>query len=389
MGLPEGERGTSVQSTYRGGGSGFDSVWLPAVGSRQLSLRCRAPSWIAVAALFVIVPLAVLAGIFVSSDRLNELQASPVPFVEAANATKFDQRIGVVVTPEWTEAAALFAPAWFGTVGRVDLRANTAIRTGDAIGSIDGVTRLAVATPEPFYRALGPGDGGPDVVWLHDVLVRLGHLREKPLDASVMSATTLTAVRAMATALNVAGTVDAFDPGWFVWLPEEPFAVAAVALTAGAPAPPAGNVLASSSKTLTGVGLTRADGGPLGLQAGVEYVLMLDDVEVRVDPVTVTVLDDDLRALSSVLTPSMDSAAGTVHRSKPLAVWPIPSAAVMAGADGRLCLWIEGQVGFEAITVELLAAQAGVAFVRPPAADDTKVLQNPAEVLAEPACPSN
>lgn len=351
-------------------------------------LRSRTLTWTAVAGLFLIVPLSVLAGILLSPDRLDELATAPVPFVERAQTTDFDERIGVVVTPEWTEPPALYAPAWVGTVGRVDVRADAELRSGDSLGSIDGVTRLAIATPEPFYRPLRLGDRGPDVVWLHDVLTRLGYLGARPPDASVVSASTLTAVRALAAALHVAGMVDTFDPSWFVWLPNEPYQVSTVALKAGAPAPPAGTVLASGRMMLTGVGLARTEGGPIALQSDGDYLLTLADVEVPVDPVTASVSNNDLPALQGVLAPDMTTAAGTISRAAPLAVWPIPTAAVMAGSDGRLCLWISGPDGFKAITVKVLAARAGITFVQPPAPDATKVLQNPAEVLAEPACPS-
>lgn len=353
-----------------------------------MTLGVRTRRWTAVAGLFVIVPLSVLAGILLSPDRLDELATAPASFVEPAQTTDFDERIGVVVTPEWTEPPALYAPAWVGTVGRVDIRADAELRSGDSLGSIDGVTRLAIATPEPFYRPLRLGDRGPDVVWLHDVLTRLGYLGARPPDASVVSATTVTAVRALAAALHVVGEVDTFDPGWFVWLPDEPYQVSTVALKAGAPAPPAGSVVAAGRMLLTGVGLARTEDGPLALQPDVGYLLSLADVEVPVDPVTTSVAGNDLPVLQGVLTPDLATAAGTISRAAPLAVWPIPTAAVMAGSDGRLCLWISGPDGFEAIPVTVLAARAGVTFVRPPAADGTKVLQNPAEVLTEPACPS-
>lgn len=348
----------------------------------------RGLGWLYVAALFVVVPFSILLGMLLSPDRLADLDAAAVPVVEPADTIQFDQRSGVVITPRWAEGTALHAPNWTGIVGRVDLQVGTSLESGVSIGSVAGVTRLAVTTPEPFYRPLALGDRGPDVVWLHDALRRLGHLDAAPSNASLVSATTVRAINALAIALGVPGGANAFDPAWFVWLPQEPYPVASVALVAGAPAPGPGTPVASSARRLVGADLQGVDGGALELDEGVDYVLAVADVEVPLDPGG-GLSEDGLAQLGAVLDPAADSASGSVHRAEPLAVWAVPSAAVVSGADGRLCVWVAADDTFEAVAVRVSAARAGLTFVEPPAAEGTRVLHNPAAILADPACPSS
>ncbi len=239
-----------------------------------------------------------------------------------------------------------------------------------------------------MYRVLTLGDAGTDVVWLNDALAQLGYFDASASDRSVVSIASLDAVAAMATDLGVFERPDTFDPGWFVWLPSDPYEVTGVAMIAGAPAPPAGSEVASTAMLLTGLSLQRLEGGPLTLDPGTEYVLNLADVEVTLGSESATLVGADLDRISSNLDPSADSVAGTVYRAQPTPVWPVPSSAVISGTDGHLCIWTEGSEGYVPLTVQVVAARAGVTFVEPPASARVRVLQNPAQILPEPACPS-
>jgi hypothetical protein len=346
-----------------------------------------------VAALLLGVPAGVLIGLLLGQERLDGLGQAPVALIEPARLVDFDERTGVAATLSWTEGPALLAPDWSGTVGQVHLRSRDSIRSGDPVAVIDGVTRLAVPSPQPFFRSLATDDQGPDVGWLHDVLRGLGYLQQVPDDDSRVSEATIGAVRAMAVELGVIGPVDAFDPGWFAWLPEEPFEVESVELTAGAPAPSAGTPLATGAAQLDAVTLQRLDGGPLTPEPGVAYVLEMEgeelplDADADADADAGTVDADGLVRLSAALPPLLDSASGSVRRVRPLAVWAIPSAAVMSGAQGQLCIWTDAGGRYEALAVDVVAGRAGVTFSRPPT-PSALVLHNPAEILAEPACPS-
>lgn len=352
-----------------------------------MSHRVGGVVWTVVTATLLGVPAGLLVGLLLSHEQLDGLSQTPGAIVEPARITEFDERTGVAATLTWTEGPTLYAPAWSGTVGNVHLRPGDALRTGDPIAVIDGVTRLTVAGPQPFYRSLALDARGPDVTWLHRALTALGYLEKVPDDESHVSRTTIAAVRALAADLGSSGPVEAFDPGWFVWLPEGPFEVASVQLTAGAQAPSHGANVAAGAPRLDSVALLRLDGGPLKPEPGVAYVLAIDGEELPLDPETGAVRQEDLGRLSAALTPLLDSASGSVRRAESLAVWSLPSSAIMSGSNGRLCIWADSGGRYEAVAVEVVSGRAGVTFIRP-AATSARVLYNPADILAEPACPS-
>jgi hypothetical protein len=135
------------------------------------------------------------------------------------------------------------------------------------------------------------------------------------------------------------------------------------------------------------VGLQRIDGGALRLEADVAYLLAIEGLELPLEPGSATLGAEDLASLAAVVPPLVDSTSGSVSRAQPLDVWALPSAAVMSGpSGGRLCIWVASATGFDAAAVEVVSGRAGVTFIMPPAAS-ADVLQNPAQVLAEPACP--
>lgn len=343
-------------------------------------------SWMAAAAIFVGVPAGALLGLLLTEERLEAVDRKPAPFVQPARVVEFDDRTGVVARLRWQDGPTLYAPTWSGTVGAVWVEPGP-VRSGDRIASIDGVVRLAVHTPQPFFRPLSSGDRGVDVVWLHDVLITFGYLAAAPTDNDRVGPVTRRAIAALAENLGVLEPVEVFDPAWFVWLPTEQLEVATVALRAGAPAPPAGTPVAAGAPELASVDLERVDGGPLTLESGTRYVLQIGDVTLSLDGTTGELDGKDLAKLSRVVAPATESASGSVRLAEPLTLWALPASAVMAGADGRLCVWIERGDAYEPMNVEVVGGRAGVAFVRP-GATSAAILENPADILNEPACPS-
>lgn len=344
-------------------------------------------SWMAAAALFIGVPAGALIGLLLAAERLDDVGGEPAPFVQPARLVEFDDRTGVVAKLRWQDGPTLYAPTWSGMVGAVWLEPGGTIRSGDRVASLDGVVRLAVHTPQPFFRALSSGDRGPDVGWLQDALVRLGYLAAGPEENDRVGPVTRRAIAALTADLGLLEPVDVFDPAWFVWLPTEQLEVATVALRPGTPAPPAGTAIAAGAPELASVDLERVDGGPLTLEPGVRYILQIGDAALPLDGTTGGLDGNGLASLSRILAPATDSASGSVRLAQPLAVWALPASAVMSGADGRLCVWVERGGTYEPTTVEVVGGRAGVTFVRP-AATSAAVLENPADILDEPACPS-
>ncbi|HEX2180089.1 MAG TPA: hypothetical protein VHL54_11330 [Actinomycetota bacterium] len=59
-------------------------------------------------------------------------------------------------------------------VTRIGLEPGETIETGMLLGEVSGHPRVAVVTPVPFYRDLGPGDSGEDVLLLETALSTAG-----------------------------------------------------------------------------------------------------------------------------------------------------------------------------------------------------------------------
>jgi peptidoglycan hydrolase-like protein with peptidoglycan-binding domain len=336
-------------------------------------------------ATLLLVPIGVLIGLLLAREQLDDLGLEAVPLVETVQITELDERTGVAAEFTWVDGPMLYAPAWSGLVGRVDMATGGTVRSGDVVATVDGLVRMAVATPQPFYRSLGLGDEGPDVGWLRQVLIDLGYLQRSAGREGSVDDLMVAAVRSLSRDLGVTPAADAFDPAWFVWLPADPFAVAAVDLIAGAPAPAAGIPIAGSRPQLGDVALQRVDGAPITLEPGVQYVLDISGTEIQLQD-TATISESGLAQLSKALPAGLDSAAASYRRTEPLRVWSVPSAAVMAGSDSHLCLWVAASAEFEAVSVEVIGGRAGVSFVRPPQST-ADVLQNPSQILPEPACP--
>lgn len=356
------------------------------MATRDAKGRGGGLAWLAIAVLLFGIPSGLLLGLLAGRGQLAGLSDQPAPLVEPARVIEFDDRTGVTADFTWDEGPRLYAPDWSGVVGEVRLRAGEAVHTGTAIGSVDGVKRLTVASPQPFFRRLTLGDEGSDVVWLHASLVTLGYLEQSRANDTLVSEATMSAVRALAAELGATGGIDAFDPAWFVWLPVEPFTVASVEMAAGAPAPPTGTPIAAGPSRLSSMDLRRVDGAALGLEPAVKYVLELAGERLQLDSETRTVDAEGLTRLTAALPTLAASASGSVTRATPLTVWSLPSAAIMVNLSGQLCIWVDNDGEYEALPAEVVGGRAGVSFVVPEA-PTANVLQNPAQILADPSCP--
>ncbi|MEX2546226.1 MAG: hypothetical protein WD830_00385 [Chloroflexota bacterium] len=354
-----------------------------------MNARLSRTSGLVVAAVLLFgMPAGILVGLLLSDERLDRLSQTPVPDVQPVSVTEFDERTGVAVTLAWMDGPALYAPSWSGIVGHVQIRPGDIVRSGDVVGVIAGVTRLAVRTPQPFFRPLAEGDRGQDVRWLHDVLIQLGYMDTTPPDAAFVGSSTVSAIARLAQDLGIVGQVAEFDPAWFAWLPEDKFAPSLVTLIAGGLAPSAGTAIATGSPRLQAMSLQRVDGGPLALDPEIDYLLAVAGQDLPLDARTATVDRSSLERLSAVIPPLTDSINGSVRRADPLAVWALPAQAVMSSASGDLCVWVQADGGYASLAVEVISGRAGVTFTLQAAAQ-ADVLQNPAEVLPEPACPSS
>lgn len=334
------------------------------------------------AAVLLFLPIGIAIGAWLAAPRAAA-DVPPTALVVRVNVVDYDDRRGVEVTPTWAEGPSLYAPDWAGTVGRVTDA--TALAAGDFVASIDGVDRMAVATPEPFYRVLRLGDQGADVGWLHSLLAQLGHLADEA-ESEAFTAQSLEAVVALAETLGYDDDVSAFDPTWTVWLPSEPFPIATLNLEPGQPAPPAGAVVATQPQQLASVAIRPVSGGDLDLDRGA-YALTVRGLTVSLSA-DATIGPPDLEALSAELSPTEEVIQGTVHRSAPMRVWSVPTSGLTASEAGRVCMWVVDDGEYAAVLVDVVGSQAGFTYVEP-RGDAPDVLANPAQVLETAECPSS
>jgi peptidoglycan hydrolase-like protein with peptidoglycan-binding domain len=262
------------------------------------------------------------------------------------------------------------------------------VTTGTPLIEIDGVHE-SQRLDRPFYRTLELGDKGDDVVALNSLLIRLGYSSAAHSEAS-FDAGTAQAVRQLQTQLGFQQVNSSFRPEIVVWLSHEPLVVAELRAVAGAPAPPAGSPLFVSKGSISSAVVKPADprDPDVTFEPGGRWLLSVVGLALPVQDQPA--LDESARqAVSRALTTETTSLLGTLRLESPLKVTAIPASAVMTGATGDLCVWVEGADGFDARAVEVGGSARGISYVGAGLKGDERVLSNPAQILEDASCPSN
>lgn len=334
-----------------------------------------------VAALLVVTPAALLMWMRTQTvDRLSRLEPDPVPVVLEVEQREITEVIAVSVTGTWGEPAVAAAPAWYGTVTRVQVRDGDSLMSGDVVARINAVGRVAVASSDPFWRVLRRRDVGDDVVMLQSWLLKAGFYEGK-IDG-VFGRELQQAVKAWSVEIGVAKPDGSFDPGWVVWIPTEPFDIAEVVLERGLPAPSMGSQILVGPTQLLSVALSDPDGREFDEDG--EWILELGDVVV---PVVNGVVDPgDLQMMDTVLDVEQPSA-GRVERAEPVVVLAIPATAVVSNSAGNLCVFIPDSDGFTTVPVELSGGRVATVNVVSGLDSGDEVLSNPSDLFEAPSCP--
>jgi hypothetical protein len=386
MGMCYAERPPGVGSADGGGGPQRGTLWLPTMGISRLSANPR--SWLFLCtALLLGVPLAFLAGMLISEERLDGVTVRTSPVLIPVVEEVFEDQRRVQVALSWKEGATLPAPAWSGVVTSLHIGRGDKLATGTSLISINGVDRLAAATPAPFHRSLRLGDRGADVAALNRFLVRLGHAADLS-DSSIFTTATAEAVEDLSRQIGLARATDVFDPAWLVWIPHEPFVVAKVLPSVGSPAPAPGTPVAAGFPTLVGARVKNLAGGPAHLENAGAYRLKVGATTLRIWAKSLRLLPRDLPPLARAVRPLAAETKGLLLRAEPLRAVAVPTTAVMSGRDGDLCVWVASSKGFSPMAVDAIGAEGGVTRVTPGRLELKSVLANPTDVLHNPLCPS-
>lgn len=351
-------------------------------------------------------PAAFIAGIQAgANERLPPVTDEPSPIVLPATAEQRTGTTSAVLLLDRSPLPALSAPGWAGTVTAVHTAPGAVLHHGSPVLAVDGIDRIAAATPGPLFRTLAVTPGraavtsadpavpsqpavppsyprGVDVAWLHQLLVDLGHLDQLPETADRFTERSGAAVERLAAALGSPAT-GTFDPGWVLWLPTGAFPVAGVAAGVAQPAPPPGSTVVEQPPALAAARLADPGGEPLRLGPG--YEVLVGDRVLALDDDGAAVPGELLHVLSDV---GGDSVEVTSRLSTPVEVLVLPVSAVSGGNTGGLCVWVPAGDGYTARPVEVASGAPGSSEVSNGLAPGEPVLTNPADVLEDPTCPS-
>ncbi len=360
---------------------------IPRTGASSLAQEVRSDRFrvrwnLLASVLLLLVPSVVLFWArFGVDEHLNDVHIRPDPVVMYAELREDWGQMPVVLDVRWGQAEAIAAPPWSGTITKVVVAPGDTVRSGDVLVEIDGIARIAAATPQPFLRRIARGDTGADVEVLQELL---GHLRmfEGEADGTYGSMS-IVAVKTWATELGVTEPDGAFDPAWVVWLPVMEFRVENVEARMGFPAPSPGTPLLIAPQPISEIRLQDPEGQPLSLSG--EWVLLFAGTEIPL--IEGAVGRDAFLILMSQLEPGSDAASAAVRRAVPLKVLELPATAVVSNEFGKTCVWVPGNRGFDPREVTLGTGQTSRVNVLEGVNSGDQVLINPADVLEDTTCP--
>lgn len=244
----------------------------------------------------------------------------------------------------------LVAPQLTGIVEEAFISPGQSVENGDEVARIGGVVLRAARTQRPFTRMLLPGDRGADVVMLNEFLRDLGY-RSRPSD--VYSSSTHEGVRQYAKDIGIAGAAPGFDPNWVVYLAPGNFRVASVSMTVGAPAPAAGEPLATSAPEIGSALITSAafeaqgdaESQEDGVRSSPPALVVSDNARVYVGPTELALATERDRLAPEAL-PSLaaylsdDSSVVEARMEEPPMPGSllIPPRAIYTDSEGRTCV---------------------------------------------------
>lgn len=365
----------------------------------------RFGAWATSAALMVIVlvPSLVLAITMVSrSDRINEISRTPTPLVVEPSVLSTDEPTDgmlLVVTSPGTDVLSSGAN---GRVTAVHVSPGATIRTGEWVYDVDGMSRIAAYTTQPFYRPLEPGSSGADVVALKQLLGELGLLNVPNPISNKYDTATGQAVRELRRTIGETNPTTVFSPELMVWLPQEEIVIATVLLTPNTNAPGLGEpilrgeiqvesaLVSLASGAVPGEGLV---GGPITDRSSGAVVGELANTGGEINayqPGLLRVLADNLRSDGDGANPSETHIGVTLRRASATERQIIPASAVVTDISGATtCVWTSTNDGWSAVGVAVTSSgEAGSVALGDALPQGTRILANPVEVLAVATCPS-
>ncbi|MDR2566573.1 MAG: hypothetical protein LBC97_11085 [Bifidobacteriaceae bacterium] len=347
----------------------------------------------AVAALTLLALAAAPAGAAVwianVEDPLSQAAAAVEPVYGLPQAATLSGSFEAVLSLEWAPGRDLVAPAWQGTVTGVDARPGDVLANGQSLLRVDGIARLALVTDQPFWRFLGPGDLGADVLMLNQALAALGLGGSEGEDWTASTSRGVQDLQSKRLGIAKPNLVDGFDPAWVIWLPEADTRLGEVGVTVGSPAPAAGEPVATGRQSLTGAELRDLEGNVPPLDDEQPWVFETSAPEGAFDLEGSALPQDVLVLLQEQVAPGAESVAGVARYKTPREVVSVPTTAVLAQGE-RTCVWTQPGSGRSGrprgVPVDVVSGNATATFVATPLDQTVGILVNPAALPDLPPC---
>ncbi len=363
--------------------------------------RLQTVALVAILALLVAIPTYVIAT-FDSTALPARLTTETEPSIGQVDVTEVQRSGSAQLFIDWRTPVVLSAPEWDGLVTDVLLEPRTRLTNGTAIVAIDGVRRIAVGAPTPWFRVLTTGDSGPDVRHLQDALDDLGYLETAVAKLGDWDSATAAAVQLLAADLGAEPTSEEvmFDPAWFVWLaPESTGAlVASVHMEIAAPAPVVGEPLATGEPAATAI---RAESSTLDLSGRSVWTITGSDDGSTL--ASAAEFDEGTASPQTVATVAAaigapddsDRSEVPVQLSEPGAtrVARVPPSAWIRTTDGEGCVWARSSPSepWSAVRFGGYNGDLGVGVTDDQVVVDAlagdEVLLNADDVLEDVSCP--
>lgn len=253
----------------------------------------------------------------------------------------------------------------------------TAVETGAEVLRVNNLPVFALRAKAPMYRDLKRGDRGDDVLAVQNLLVARGYLSGRPDGA--FGDRTARAVARFAEHFERKKAATFFEAQWVMWVADGA-GPQSIDLGVGSTVSPGGVVAKGQSLaqaiTVSESPQAKAITGPATLSIGavtVPYVPGSGAVKAQ----------KDVAALMSVIGSGTEAAAGTVTAAKTAAVAVIPASAVVTGASGSPCVFVDATgppVGINPVDSD--SASVFLAVKDAP----TAVLANPSVVRPGATC---
>ncbi|MBN8882013.1 hypothetical protein EDD28_2597 [Salana multivorans] len=281
------------------------------------------------------------------------------------DAIEFWDERAVTLEPDWERPVEVRSPG-AGMVTADSCFAGRALLGGESLLSLGGIEVVMIDTAVPLWRDLVPGDVGPDVDAVEELVVRRGEPAQ--VSGALSEATIAAFDAAVGGGPIVRDGVRVLAADRAMWVPPGEPTVDDCVVTVGQTVEP-GEVVATLTPTLRSLEVV-VDGGVDGVDGGDDdpsaRSLVVDGIEVHL-PDGGVLSGDDLDALASapsLRAQSLESGppVGTTRRRDPIAAYVVPPAAITVAIDGTTCVHSDGEVR----VVEVVGSELGRTYVTSP-----------------------